>query len=208
VELVKSEDARNAVDALLDGKPVPVEQTGVFGCSTKWKEKLEARIADQKKIDAEPVRLDLATAEDLQKLRANATGKMLLVSFWATWCGPCTAELPEFQKMYRMYRKRAFDLVTVSVNFPDESKGVLKFLNQQHASTKNLIFATNETYDEMAAFDPGWNAAVPYTVLIGIDGNVLYQKQGEIDPLEVRRLILANLPDDDYIGQQAYWNSK
>src|ERR1017187_7678398 len=51
------------------------------------------------------------------------------------------------------------------------------------------------------AFDPGWNAAVPYTVLIGIDGNVLYQKQGEIDPLEVRRLILANLPDDDYIGQ-------
>jgi len=49
---------------------------------------------------------------------------------------------------------------------------------------------------------------VPYTMLIGIDGNVIYQKQGEIDPLEVRRLILANLPDDDYIGQQAYWNSK
>ena len=47
---------------------------------------------------------------------------------------------------------------------------------------------------------------MPYTVLIGIDGQVIYQKQGEIDPLEVRRLILANLPDDDYIGQQAYWN--
>ena len=61
VELVKSEDARNAVDALLAGKPVPVEQTGVFGCSTKWKEKLEARLADQKKIEAEPVRLELAT---------------------------------------------------------------------------------------------------------------------------------------------------
>jgi len=45
-------------------------------------------------------------------------------------------------------------------------------------------------------------------VLIGIDGHVIYKHQGEIDPLEVRRLILANLPDDDYIGQQAYWNSK
>jgi hypothetical protein len=110
--------------------------------------------------------------------------------------------------MYRMYRKRAFDMVTVSVNFPDEQKGVLKFLNEQHASTRNLIFGTDETYDEMAAFDPQWNAAVPYTVLIGIDGKILYQKQGEADPLEVRRAILANLPDDDYIGQQAYWNSK
>ncbi|HUO33256.1 MAG TPA: hypothetical protein VMU80_28845, partial [Bryobacteraceae bacterium] len=117
-------------------------------------------------------------------------------------------EFPEFQKMYRMYRKRQFDMVTVSVNYPDESKGVLRFLNAQHASTKNLIFATNETYDQMAAFDPTWDAGVPYTVLIGIDGKVIYHKQGEIDPLEMRRLILANLPDDDYIGQQAYWNSK
>jgi hypothetical protein len=110
--------------------------------------------------------------------------------------------------MYRMYRKRAFDLVTVSVNFPDEKKGVQKFLNEQHASSKNLIFASNETYDQMAAFDPEWNAAVPYTVLIGIDGRIIYQKQGEIDPLEVRRLILANLPDDDYIGIRAHWSQQ
>jgi len=92
------------------------------------------------------------------------------------------------------------------VNFPDEKKGVLRILNEQHASSKNLIFATDETYDQMAAFDPQWDAAVPYTVLMGIDGHIIYQQQGEIDPLEVRRLILANLPDDDYIGQQAYWS--
>jgi hypothetical protein len=60
----------------------------------------------------------------------------------------------------------------------------------------------------MAAFDPQWNAAVPYTMLIGMDGQVLYQNQGPIEPLALRRTILANLPDDDYIGQQAYWRSK
>jgi len=206
--LAKRHDTRMAIDAVLAGEPVSMEKTPTVGCSIKWAYKQAGGEAEMARIAKEPVVLDPAGLDRLKALRQNGTGKVLLVDFWATWCGPCTAEFPEFQKMYRMYRKRAFDLVTVSVNFPDESKGVLKFLNEQHATGKNLIFATNETYDQMAAFDPAWNAGVPYTVLIGIDGKVIYQQQGEIDPLEVRRLILANLPDDDYIGQQAYWNTK
>jgi peroxiredoxin len=206
--LAKRLDARLALDAVLAGQPVAMEKTPTVGCSIKWAYKQASGEAEMARIAAEPVTLVPAGLAELKALRQNGTGKVLLVDFWATWCGPCTAEFPEFQKMYRMYRKRAFDLVTVSVNFPDERKGVIKFLNDQHASTKNLIFATNETYDQMAAFDPAWNAGVPYTVLIGVDGKIIYQQQGEIDPLEVRRLILANLPDDDYIGQQAYWNSK
>ncbi len=206
--LAKRQDARLAIDAVLAGQPVAMEKTPTVGCSIKWAYKQAGGEAEMARIAREPVALDPAGLDQLKALRKNGTGKVLLVDFWATWCGPCTAEFPEFEKMYRMYRKRAFDLVTVSVNFPDESKGVLKFLNEQHASSRNLIFGTDATYDEMAAFDPQWNAAVPYTVLLGIDGRVIYQKQGEIDALEVRRLILANLPDDDYIGQQAYWNSK
>jgi len=206
--LAKRKDARMAIDALLDSKPVPAEKTPTVGCSIKWAYKQASGEEEMADIAKEPVGVELAGLDRLRDLRQNGTGKVLLVDFWATWCGPCTAEFPEFQKMYRMYRKRAFDMVTVSVNFPDERKGVLKFLEEQHASTKNLLFGTNETYDEMAAFDPGWNAGVPYTVLLGIDGRVIYKQQGEIDPLEVRRLILANLPDDDYIGQQAYWNAR
>ena len=206
--LAKRQDARLAIDAVLAGEAVKMEKTPTVGCSIKWAYKQASGEAEMARIAKEPVVLNPAGLDELKALRKNGTGKVLLVDFWATWCGPCTAELPEFQKMYRMYRKRAFDLVTVSVNFPDERRGVMRFLDEQHASSKNLIFATNETYDEMAAFDPAWNAGVPYTVLIGIDGKVIYQQQGEVDPLEVRRLILANLPDDDYIGQQAYWTSK
>ncbi len=204
VELVKSQDARNAVDALLAGKPVPVAETGVFGCSTKWKEKLEARLADQKKIEAEPVRLELATAEDLRKLRANETGKLLLVSFWATWRGPCVHEFPDVENTFRMYRVRDFELVTVSTNMPDEQAGVLKMLEKQHASSRNLLFGSEDTYAMQAAFDPKWKTGVPYTVLIAPGGKILYERQGDIDFLELRRTILANMPAD-YIGFQKYW---
>jgi len=203
-ELVKTEDARNAIDALLAGNPVPIAETGVFGCSTKWKEKQASRIADQKKIEAEPVRLETASADELKKLRANPTGKLLLVSFWATWCGPCVHEFPDIETTWRMYRVRDFDLVTVSTNMPDERDGVLRMLEKQHASSRNLLFGSDDTYALQTAFDPNWKSAVPYTVLIAPDGRIVYQHQGDIDFLELRRTILANLRAG-YIGFQKYW---
>jgi len=203
--LVKTQDTRNAIDALLAGTPVPVDHTGVFGCSTKWKSKQAGRLSELKKNEAEPVTLEMADAAELKKLRSNPTGKVLLVNFWATWCGPCLSEFPDLQNTWRMYRGRDFDLVTVSANLPDEKPGVIKVLEKQHASTRNLQFASDDTYAMQAAFDPKWESALPFTMLIAPDGKVIYQKQGEIDILELRRMILANLPDPDYIGHRAYW---
>jgi peroxiredoxin len=206
--LVKTQDARNAIEALLAGQPVPVGHTPVFGCSTKWKSKRSGRLEELKKIEAEPVRLDMASADDLRNLRKNPTGKLLLVNFWATWCGPCVTEFPDLETTYRMYRRREFDFVTVSANLPDEKPGVIKMLEKQHASGRNLQFASEDTYAMQAAFDPKWEAGVPFTMLIAPDGKALYQKQGDVDILELRRVILANLPDQDYLGHRAYWGTR
>jgi peroxiredoxin len=204
-EYVTRQDARIAIDEVLAGKPVEVPVTPAIGCSTKWMYKEAASNEEISRIESQPVSVKPALAADLKALCENTTGKLLLVDFWATWCGPCVRELPLFETMYRMYGHRPFKLVTVSVNDPDEKAGVLRELQNDHATSENLMFRAHQIYDLMAAFNPKWMGAVPYTVLISPKGGVLYDHLGPIDVLEVRRLIIANLPDDDYIGHQAYW---
>jgi peroxiredoxin len=203
-EMVKTNEARDAIDALLAHREVAVKHTGVFGCSTKWKEKQAARLETLRKIESQPVRLDMASAAELKALRANSTGKTLLVSFWATWCGSCLHEFPDFEDTFRMYGVRDLELVTVAANMPDEKATVLHVLEKMHATSRNLLFDSDDTAAMQAAFDPAWESAVPYTVLIAPNGKVLYQKQGSVDMLELRRTILANLPSD-YEGFNKYW---
>ena len=178
-----------------------------MGCSTKWLYKEEGRKEELAEIERKPIKLQPVSAEELQALRKNLTGKLLLVNFWATWCGPCQQEMPDFQAIYRMYGHRAFELVTVSINYPDERAGVLSALNRLHATSRNLILGSTDIYLLLAAFDADWNAAVPYTALLRPGGEVIYKRQGTINPLEMKRLIISNLVDDDYIGHQAYWQN-
>jgi peroxiredoxin len=204
IEKVTVQDARNAVDALLAGKPVPIDHTAVFGCSTKWQEKEALREEAERKLNAQPVTLEMVDAEGLKKLHANAGDTYTLVSFWATWCGSCVAEFADMQDTLRMYSDRGFNLVTVSANAPDEKDGVQKFLQRRHATSRNLLFTSDDTAALQKAFDPNWESAVPYTVLLAPGGEVLFSTTGSVDMLELRRKILASVPAE-YIGFQKYW---
>jgi peroxiredoxin len=205
-ELVKTQDARSAIDALLAHKDIAVTHTGVFGCSTKWKEKAAGREAALEKINAQPVSVDMISKAELAKLRTNPTHQMMLIDFWATWCGSCVAEFADLQDTLRMYGSRDFSLVTVSANMPDEKPSVTRFLEKKHATSKNYLFDSQDTTALQTAFDPKWDSAVPYTLLLSADGKVLYKQLGSADMLELKRIILANLPSD-YKGFNEYWKN-
>jgi peroxiredoxin len=206
MELVKTQDARNAIDALLAHKEVAVKHTGVFGCSTKWKEKSAGRVAALDKINEQPISVDMISKDGLAKLSKNPGHQMMLVDFWATWCGSCIVEFADLQNTLRMYGGRDYSMVTVSANMPDEKAGVLRFLQKQHATSKNYLFDSQDTSSLQTAFDPKWDSAVPYTVLLSADGKVLYKQLGSADLLELKRIILANLPSD-YKGFNQYWKN-
>ena len=191
--LVKTQDLRAALDAVLAGRAPEPAQTPAFGCSVKWAGKQEQVAAFMEKLAKEPVTVDLADADALAALRKGEGSKVRLVNFWATWCGPCVTEFPELVEISRMYRNRDFEFVSVAANFPDEKNEVLKFLTKQQASNRNLLFGTTDKYALIAAFDKTWSGALPYTVLLGAKGEVLYKQEGPVEAIELKREILKAL---------------
>ena len=195
---VKSHDARNAIDALLAGKPVPVAKTNVFGCSTKWSDKREDAKQSLEKWDKEPVSVEAIDPAGVKALAGFAKkegdkGKLRLINVWATWCAPCVAELPELVEMQRMYRQRGFELVTVSMDDPQKKQDVLAFLKARHVSGTNYIFAGEDKDQLVASLDAEWKGPVPHTLIVAPGGKVIYRKTGQIDPLEVKRAIVGYL---------------
>ena len=192
--LATHHDTRDALEALLAGREPAVTHTMVFGCSVKWAEKAAGNRRWREQVDREPVTLVPADAVTLRGLRANQdSGKIRVINVWATWCGPCTAEFDQLVELNLIYRNRDFELVTVAAQFPDEQDKVLRFLQQHHASTRNLIFGDTDKYKLMAALDPEWNGALPHTLVIAPGGEVLYRQTDELDFLKLRRVLVPAL---------------
>ncbi len=80
VKEVHHTDARNAIDALLAGKPVPVETTRVFGCSTKWIEKEDSARKAEQKWNAQPVTRSPIDAKSVKELVKNDTKNLRVIN--------------------------------------------------------------------------------------------------------------------------------
>jgi peroxiredoxin len=189
----KSHDTRNAIEALLAGRPVAVPKTRVFGCSTKWADKRDSAKESLEKWNAEPVELKSIDAAELRKLAANDTENYRLVNLWSTTCAPCITELPEFVTTNRMYRGRHFEMITLSTDPPDQRDAAHEILKQNHVSSTNYIFHS-ENRDELAeALDPKWEGPVPYTLLIAPGGEIVRRWKEEIDSADLKSEISTRL---------------
>lgn len=190
---VKSHDARNAIDALLAGRPVPVEKTRPFGCSTKWSDKRHTVVESIEKWNTEPVSLQTIDEAGVKALTENKTDRLRLINVWATWCGPCVGELEELVAMHRMYRKRRFEMITISLDEAVRRDQVLETLTENHVSSANYQFTGGDRDKFAEALDKEWPGPVPYTILVAPGGKVIYRKVDEIDPLDLKKAIVNHL---------------
>ncbi len=208
VTTVKTTDAKNAIDAMLAGKPVPVEVTKPHGCSTKWMTK-HSMVADKvAKWDSTPVDLELIDAAGVAKLRQNGTKKVRLFNVWSTTCIPCVKEFPELVTTARKFGLRDFEMITISMDDPTDLKKAKAFLEKQGAglmdklkptlkaegrTTNSYLYSGADMNEMMKVLDPEWPGAMPHTVLVSTDGKVVWRYNGPVDGDELRAKILEHM---------------
>ena len=188
-----AEDLRAALDAILEGKPVPEPTTKTFGCSTKWgwklkmKEKADSEWA-QKEVTLNSI--DESGIKDL--LENNDSEKLRLINVWATWCGPCIIEYPEFVNLQRMYGARDFEFVSISADNPKKYNRALALLQKKESAVTNYLFSNDDKYALIESIDSDWNGALPYTILVEPGGREVWKHQGSVDFYELKKVIVEH----------------
>ena len=97
---------------------------------------------------------------DLTKLR----GKVVLVSYWATWCAPCRREIPKLDAFYRRYHAHGLEIIGISIDFPRDGEKARKM-----ARTFSYPAALLQEISENGF---GEQKAVPFTWVIDADGKI------------------------------------
>ena len=113
-----------------------------------------------------PPDFSLASVETGKEVRLSALkGKVVLIDFWATWCGPCRMEIPHFVELQKQYSK---DLRIVGISLDQQGEMVVKpFMRQWKINYEIVIDSTGAVQSSY-----GGIRSIPTALLVGRDGQV------------------------------------
>ena len=118
----------------------------------------------------------LQALDDSSYTLSKMEGKVVLINFWATWCGPCRMEIPEFNELQKTYNERGLNILGISVS---DNKKQLKNFTKSFAVDYPLLYGSAKDMNKiMRDYDGVY--AVPSSFLIGKNGNIIWKYPGAI----------------------------
>jgi thiol-disulfide isomerase/thioredoxin len=114
----------------------------------------------------------------------SLTGKVVVVNFWATWCHPCEAEIPDLSKVYEAYKAK--DVVFLGVLTNDDNKTDQQLLNfaSDHEMTYPIVRGNS---DILSSYN--YPSGLPTTVVFGKGGKRVFARVGGVHEDEMTRLL-------------------
>jgi thiol-disulfide isomerase/thioredoxin len=136
-----------------------------------------------------PLQFTLKDMNGVDVKLAAFKGKPILINFWATWCGPCRAEIPSLVELQRRYADEGQDVVILGISVDDPIEKLKPYASEMKINYPLLV--GNGREDVQEAFGPLWG--IPVTVFVDRDGRIAKRHSGIASKEQFEREIKALL---------------
>ncbi len=137
----------------------------------------------------------MLTAQDIPFIKAAQidawkladTDTVRVINFWATWCAPCVAELPSFEKLNKEYAGRKVEVILVSNDFKKQVETKVKpFVAKKKLKSRVVFMDESNPNNWIDRVSPDWSGAIPATLIIAKRKNqyLFFEKQLTYEELE------------------------
>ena len=159
----------------------------IAGCGSSESSSKKPEVALAVK-DSIPERFDLKNIYGKRYQWSQFVGKPLIINFWATWCGPCRAEIPAMKKMYSEFHPQGLEIVAISLDQERTIDQVVPFIDRYEIPWVVLYGDKNA----VEAFNLG--PSIPETIFFDANGNETARLVGAQPELTFRREIEKLFP--------------
>ena len=136
--------------------------------------------------------VQVVKAEDFLDILETPSTKHRLVNFWATWCGPCVAELPHFEEV-RKSNESVLEVIYVSLDMVEKLKSKVKpFIAKKRLGGTLYLLDETDLNDFISAVNKQWTGSIPATILISPNGDSAF-KEGSFTMKELDKFVNENV---------------
>ena len=131
-------------------------------------------------------KISIYKIEDLITRIEKNNDTLYVVNFWATWCKPCVAELPDFEKVNNEFKVQKVKVLLVSMDFKEEiDKRMLPFISKNNYSTE-VVLLDETNGDFINKIHSDWSGAIPATLLIKNSKKIFIPKKINYEELKTK----------------------
>ena len=133
--------------------------------------------------------IDLPDIEGTRRMLSEWSGKLVVLNFWASWCGPCRDEMPMLDRMRTQYLERGVEVIGVAY---EEAADALAFLQENPVAYPILVNAPDDALDVSLRLG-NTQSVLPFTALISRDGHLLATRIGNFSEASLKEWISPHL---------------
>jgi thiol-disulfide isomerase/thioredoxin len=122
----------------------------------------------------------ILTFKQLEPYLSTQSDSLFIINFWATWCAPCVAELPYFEKLTEELKGKKAKVILVSLDFKSQIKTkLLPFLKKKRLQSEVLVLVENDPNAWIPKVHEDWSGSIPATLIFDKNKRTFYEQNFE-----------------------------